>query len=191
MWLYVLLAFVLMSVLEFPFVFFFDTVLTNIGFLYVYMWAFPQAAILYFVAFRLRAHWTSTIMMSLIGIVGAPIDYYFEWIVQQNLLSPIHAFMYIPLYVITGLVADISLMRLHPEQKPIKASLISAFIFTAVVAITTAFATYVFYPTPLTLNIPWIKAGSFLIPYSLVTGAMGGYLGCSIVRDMEARRVSI
>ena len=96
--------------------------------------------------------------------------------------------MYIPLYIITGLVADISLMKLHPEQNPIKASLISAFIFTAVVIATTVFVTYFFYPTPLTLDVPWIRAGSFLIPYSLTTGAIGGYLGSTIARDMDARR---
>jgi len=187
-WLYVLSAFTLMGLLEFPFVFFFDTILTNIGFLYIYLWTLPQATILYFTAFKLRTRWTTTTIMTLTGIIGTPIDYYFEWILQQNLLSPIHAIAYIPLYTLTGLAADTSLIKLNPQQKPAKASTLSSLIFTAAVLATTALAIYTLYPTPPTLNIPWITAGTFLIPYSLTTGAIGGYLGYTIARDLETRK---
>jgi hypothetical protein len=181
MW--VLVVFLTMFVLEIPYVFFFDTVLTNIGFLYVYMWALPQAMILYFVAFKLRVHWTSTVLVGLQGVVGAPIEYYFEWVVQKNLIAPVFAAMWIPLYVIMGLSADVSFKALHPQRTPIRAAAISAFVFTVVVIVGTIFATYVFYPTPLTLDVPWIRVGGFLIPYALATGALGGYLGFCIARD--------
>jgi hypothetical protein len=177
-----------MMVLQFPFVFFFDTMLTHIGFLYVYFWALPQAIILYFTAFKLRVRWAITLMLIINGIVGAPVDYYFEWVVQKNLISPVYAFMWIPLYAVTGLIADVTLMRLRPDQKPIKASLVSAFVFTVAVIATTIFATYFFYPTPLTLDVPWIKQGGFLLPYSLATGTIGGYLGYALARDTESRR---
>ena len=98
-----------MSILGFPFVFFFDTLLTRIGFLYVYMWTLPQALILYLIAFKLKARWTSTVPVGLMGIIGAPIDYYFEWVVQQNLLSPVYAFLYIPLYFLTSISLQVSL----------------------------------------------------------------------------------
>ena len=165
MW--VLLAFLIMFVLEFPYVFFFDTTLTNIGFLYIYMWALPQAIILYFVAFKLRVRWTSTVLVGLTGVVGAPVEYYFEWVVQKNLIAPIFAFLWIPFYVMMGLSADVSFKALRPERTPIQAAAISAFIFTVVVIAGTIFATYVFYPTPLTLDVPWIRVGGFLIPYAL------------------------
>jgi hypothetical protein len=184
----VLLAFLIMSVLEFPYVFFFDTALTNIGFLYVYMWALPQAMILYFVAFKLRARWTSTVLVGLMGVVGVPVEYYFEWVVQKNLIAPIFAFLWIPLYVIMGLSADVSFKALRPERAPIRAAVISAFIFTVVVIAGTIFATYAFYPTPLTLEVPWIRVGGFLIPYALATGALGGYLGFCIARDSTHTR---
>ena len=129
--------------------------------------------------------WTSTVILSINGIIGAPVDYYFDWVVQKNLINPVYAFMWIPLYVITGLVADITLMKLHPDQNPMTASFLSAFMFTAAVIATNVFATYTFYATPLTLNVPWIKEGIFLLPYSLATGAMGGYLGCAINRDLN------
>jgi hypothetical protein len=189
--LWVLLAFGIMMVLQFPFIFFFDTMLTDIGFLYLYFFALPQAIILYFTAFRLRVRWTSTVMLGINGLIGAPVDYYFDWVVQQNLISPIYAFMWTPLYIITGMAADISLMKLHPERWPIRASLISAFMFTAAVIATTVFATYSFYPQPLTLDVPWIREGNFLLPYPLVTGAMGGYLGYTIARDVEASQRNI
>jgi hypothetical protein len=186
MW--VLFAFLILSVLEFPYVFFFDTMLTNIGFLYVYMWALPQATILYFVAFKLRARWTSTVLIGLIGVAGAPVEYYFEWVVQKNLITPYFAFLWIPLYVIMGLSADVSFKALRPERTPIRAAAVSAFIFTVVVIAATLFATYVFYPTPLTFDIPWIRVGWFLLPYALATGALGGYLGFCIARDCTRER---
>jgi hypothetical protein len=191
--LWVLLALVLgFFVLQWPFVWFFDTMLTDIGFLYVYMWAFPQAALLYFVAFKLRVRWTSTVILGLTGIIGAPIDYYFEWVVERNLISPIFAFMYIPLYIVTGLSADISLERLHPEDRPARAVMISSFILTAVMLFTTAFASFFFYPAhgysaPSIFAVPWLGVGGFLIPYSLATGVMGGYLGFSIAKDLRRR----
>jgi hypothetical protein len=94
------------------------------------------------------------------------------------------------MHIITGMVADISLMKLHPERKPIRASLISALMFTAAVIATTVFATYFFCPQPLTLDVPWIMEEHFLLPYSLATGAMGGYLGRTIARDIEASQRS-
>lgn len=178
----VLIAFAVMMILQFPFTFFFDTILTDIGFLYVYFWALPQAAILYFVAFRLRVRWTSTLIVSLMGIIGAPVEYYFDWVVQQNLVAPVYALGYIPLFIIMGLSADVSLMILHPEKKPLRAALISSFVFTATVLLALAFATFVFYPT---LDAPWINMGNFLIPYSLATGTLGGYLGFTISRDFS------
>jgi hypothetical protein len=182
------LVFLIMLVLEFPFVFFFDTVLTQVGFLYVYVWAFPQATLLYFVAFKLRARWTSTVIVGLAGLIGAPIDYYLEWVVHRNLIAPSFAFMYIPLYLIAGLSADLSLMALHPEQRPLRAAVVSAFTFTATVLLTTVVVTYLFYPGPPTLEGTWLEFGYFLIPYALATGAIGGYLGFSLARDSEIKQ---
>jgi hypothetical protein len=185
--LWVALAFAVMVILEFPFVFFFDTMLTHIGFLYVYMWALPQALILYFVAFSLKARWTSTVLVGLMGIIGAPVDYYFEWVVQQNLLSPVYAFLYIPLYFLAGFSADVCLMLLHPGERPLRAALISSCIFTAVVLFTTILATFLFYPAPKTLQGTWLGYGGFLVPYSLIAGTIGGYVGFSIARDMNRK----
>ncbi|MHA2061581.1 MAG: hypothetical protein ACW963_04740 [Candidatus Sifarchaeia archaeon] len=178
---WIILAFIVYVTLKWPFIWFFDTMLTEIGFLYVYMWALPEAAILYFVAFRLRVRWSSTFIIGLAGIIGAPIDYYFEWIVVSNLNAPIFAFMYVPLFIIRGLSADISLMMLIPKWKPLRATLVSSFIFTAIVLFTTVFADFFFYPSPGL----FLSFGDFLIPYSLVTGTLGGYLGFSIARDIH------
>jgi hypothetical protein len=178
---WIILAFIVYVTLKWPFIWFFDTMLTEIGFLYVYMWALPEAAILYFVAFRLRVRWSSTFIIGLAGIIGAPIDYYFEWIVMSNLNAPIFAFMYVPLFIIRGLSADISLMMLIPKWKPLRATLVSSFIFTAIVLFTTVFADFFFYPSPGL----FLSFGDFLIPYSLVTGTLGGYLGFSIARDIH------
>ena len=178
---WIFLAFIVYVTLKWPFIWFFDTMLTEIGFLYVYMWSLPEAAILYFVAFRLRVRWTSTFIIGLAGIIGAPIDFYYEWVIQSNLNAPIFAFMYIPLFLIRGLSADISLMMLYPERNPLRTSLVSSFIFTVIVLSTTVFAEFFFYPSPGL----FLSVGSFLIPYCLATGTIGGYLGFTIARDTQ------
>jgi len=89
--------------------------------------------------------------------------------------------MYIPLFIIRGLSADISLMMLLPKWKPLRATLVSSFIFTAIVLSTTIFADFFFYPLPGL----FLSFGNFLLPYSLATGTIGGYLGFSIARDIH------
>ncbi len=182
---WIVLAFLAMSVLEYPFVIFFDTVLTHLGFTYVYFWALPQALILYLLAFKLRLRWNATVLVGLLGVIGAPIDYYFEWVVQQNLLSPLYALLYIPLYALAGLTADVSLRWLHPEARPRRAAWLSACIFTAAVLATTSVATFLFYPAPQTLQDTWLGNGVFLVPYALLTGGIGGYLGFSLAGDLK------
>lgn len=172
-----------MTVLTFPFTYFFDTDLTPYGFMYAYFWALPQAVIVYFVAFRLRARGSSTILFGLQGIVGAPVDYYLDWVVQQNLIGPLYALLYVPLFFLVGAVADVSLMWLRPESRPGRASTISAFAFTSAVLAMWTLATVSFYPWPGTFEGSWLMYGDFLIPYALATGALGGYVGFSLARD--------
>jgi hypothetical protein len=107
------------------------------------------------------------------------------------------SFLYITLFLATGLAADISLMKLHPGRRPIRASIVSSFIFATTVLVTTGIAALFFYPDPssflsgegsrtihVIINAAWVKMGTdFLIPYSIITGALGGYLGYSIARD--------
>jgi hypothetical protein len=98
-----------------------------------------------------------------------------------------------------GFSADISLVKLHPQKQPIRTSVISSFIFALTVLGTIAIAAFFFYPLPptppkedgiiiaLVASSPWVKAGTdFLIPYSNATGALGGYIGFSIARDISA-----
>jgi len=181
----VLVAFVLLMVLTFPFTFFFDVHLTPFGFMYAYFWAFPQAAILYAVAFRLRAPGTSTVLMGAQGIIGAPVDYYFDWVVQRNLVDGWYAALYIPLFFAVGLVADLSLARLRPFSFPVRASLLSAFLFTAATLAAWALAMVSLYPWNGLLEDTWLRYGYFLIPYALATGALGGYVGYGLARDIR------
>lgn len=184
--LWVLVAFVLLMILTFPFTFFFDVHLTPFGFMYSYFWAFPQAAILYAVAFRLRAPWTSTVLMGAQGIVGAPIDYYFDWVAQRNLVEGWYAVLYIPLFLAVGLVADLTLRFLQPERFPVRASVLSALLFTAATLAGWVLATVALYRWGGSFADTWLGYGYFLIPYALATGALGGYVGHGIARDVRA-----
>jgi hypothetical protein len=56
----------------------FYIMLTLIGFFYVYFWALLRTSMPCRVACGLRIRRTSIMRISLPGIVGAPVDYYFE-----------------------------------------------------------------------------------------------------------------
>jgi hypothetical protein len=64
---------------------------------------------------------------------------------------------------------------------------ISSLVFTAVVLLTTVFATFAFYPTSASLEDTWLEYWYFLAPYALLSGTAGGYLGFSAARDTEAK----
>ncbi len=184
--LWVLVALVLLMALTFPFTFFFDVHLTPFGFMYSYFWAFPQAAIVYAVGFRLRAPWTSTVLMGVQGILGAPVDYYFDWVVQRNLIEGWYAALYIPLFLAVGLIADLSLAYLRPDRFPVRASLLSAFLFTGATLGAWILASVLLYPWNGSFDGTWLQYGYFLIPYALATGALGGYVGYGFARDFDS-----
>ena len=172
-----------MTILEFPSTHFFDTDLIPYGFMYAYFWALPQAVIVYFVAFRLRARWSATVLLGLQEIVGAPIDYCLDWVVQRNLLRPSFALLYVPLFFLVGAAAHVTLRMLRPEPRPVRASAVSAHVFTATVLAMWTLATVSFYPWPGTLEGSWLRYAHFLGPDALATGALGGSLGFSLARE--------
>lgn len=184
---WILAAFLLMTVLTFPFTYFFDTMLTKLGFLYSYFWALPQAIIVYYVAFRFRLRWSSTVLLGLQGALGAPVDYYLDWILEKNLLHPLYAALYIPLFLAVGVAADVSLRRLRPDLKPGRSSMFSAVVFTGAVLALWMVATIFFYPYA-GIEGSWLGFGYFLIPYALLTGSLGGFLGFCFSRDNGIQR---
>ncbi len=64
----VLIAFAVMMILQFPFTFFLDTVLTDIRFLYAYFWAFPHGSNTLFCIIQ-ASHSLAT-SYSILGLMG-------------------------------------------------------------------------------------------------------------------------
>lgn len=179
---WVLLAFIIIATIRFPFVFLFDTILTKIGNFYVYIWAFPEALFLYYTAFKLKIKWTSTTILGIEGIVGIPIDYYFEWIVDRNLVSPWCAVDWGIFFIIMGISADISLILLYHKNTNGLSAIFSSLIFTMTVILLTYLGNTLFYSInlyyfmyPFAPN--WNTVAPIFVPYALVTGMLGGYLG--------------
>ncbi|MFX1451036.1 MAG: hypothetical protein ACFFCM_09350 [Promethearchaeota archaeon] len=178
----VLLIFLFVCTIRFPFIFLFDLVFTKIGNFYVYIWALPEALILYFTALRLRIKWTSTMILGIQGIIGIPIDYYYEWVEVRNLISPWFAVAWGICFILMGLSADISLILTYFENKKARSVCFSSLFFTATVLLLTYLGNSLFYNInifylPYIIGPDWNAVAPLFIPYTLATGILGGYLG--------------
>jgi len=164
---------------------FFDIVLLKIGCIYVYFAMFLETLLLYFTYARLRVKGLGVILFGITGAVGIPMDLYFEWIAERNLSSPSGAVGWFIAFFLMGLSADLSLWLLRPEENEGTAMTVSATIFSETVIVVNTIALGLFYTNP---GWPrdFLKFGYFLIPYAIITGALGGYIGWHLADDLSS-----
>ncbi|MEA2070159.1 MAG: hypothetical protein U9O98_02620 [Asgard group archaeon] len=82
------LCFLLIACINGLFTVFFDIVLTNIGFIYVYFSFLFFTLVLYFFYCWLKIRWLGVFSFGLCGIIGIPIEWWLEWYKAGTLKSP-------------------------------------------------------------------------------------------------------
>jgi hypothetical protein len=142
--------------------------------------------LLYFTYSRLRVKWIGTILFGIPGVIGMPIDIYFEWIEEQVLISPLSGFGWFLIFLLIGFFADISLWLAKPVKGEGKAILISSFTLTFMSIFLNAIALLFFYIN-LYFFLGYIQFSYFLIPFALFNGVCGGFIGWHINKDFKSR----
>lgn len=173
-----LIGFVLIAIISAIFTVFFDIIMIKIGYIYLYFVMTFLMMITYFFCVYLKTKGTALFFFGLCGILGIPIEFIIEWQIENTLNSPWGALYWALIYIAYGLSIDLSLWLLKPAKNEKKAVLISSLISSISFVILSIIAGP-FYKVELMApgvdNI--LTYGYFMIPYSIIQGIMGGFIG--------------
>jgi hypothetical protein len=171
-----LIGFMLIAILTAIFTVFFDILMIKIGYIYLYFVMIFLMMVTYFFLVFLKTKGTATFFFGLCGIIGIPIELIIEWQIENTLKSPWGAIYWALIYIAYGLSIDLSLWLLKPNKNERTAVLISSLISsTSFVLLSLIAGTFYKDKVPGVDN--FLTYGYFLIPYSIIQGVMGAFVG--------------
>ncbi|MFW9999739.1 MAG: hypothetical protein ACFE9Q_10875 [Candidatus Hodarchaeota archaeon] len=186
-----IIGFMLIAIITAIFTVFFDIVLMEIGYIYIYFVLIFLMMVTYFFIVNVKTKGTATFFFGLCGLMGIPIELIIEWQIANTLKSPWGALYWALIYVGYGLSIDLSLWLLKPARNERKAVLNSSLISSISIILLSILAGATFYKTG--LSVPgvddFLTHGYFMIPYSIIQGVMGGFLGWYIANNVLEKRV--
>ncbi|MFW9828112.1 MAG: hypothetical protein ACFFEY_10995 [Candidatus Thorarchaeota archaeon] len=174
-----MVGFMLIAIITAMFTVFFDIVMIGIGYIYLYFVMIFLMMITYFFIVKLKTKCTATFIFGMNGIIGIPIELAIEWQIENTLISPWSAIFWALIYIMYGLSIDISLWLSKPAKNEIKAVLISGLISSISIILLSILALCTSYKS--SLLVPdiddFLTYAYFLIPYSIMQGIMGAFIG--------------
>ncbi|MFX0023743.1 MAG: hypothetical protein ACFE9S_15560 [Candidatus Hermodarchaeota archaeon] len=174
-----LIGFMIIAVLNAAFTVFFDIVMIEIGYIYLYFVMIFLMMTTYFFIVYLKTKGTAVFFFGICGLIGIPIEFVIEWQIENTLQSPWGAVYWALIYIAYGLSIDLSLWLLKPGKNERKAVFISSLISSVSFILLSILAVGTFYKSG--LSAPgiddFLTYGYFLIPYSIIQGVMGAFMG--------------
>jgi hypothetical protein len=183
---WIMLCFLLISAVNGLFSYLFDVILFDlkIGYGYIYFTTFFFGLILYYFYQKLGLKWLGTIVFGLMGLIGIPIEYWLEYIVTPSLKSIWAAIGWGGIYVLYGLVADISMMVVKNLKHKKLAVFLSGMVFSAGLLTLSIIPLRFFYnPPSIPVDTDYLTFAWFLLPFGIVQGALGALLGFDISKS--------
>jgi hypothetical protein len=180
-------GFMVIAVLTAIFTVFFDIVMIGIGYIYLYFVMIFLIMVTYFFSIYLKTKGTALFFFGINGIIGIPIELIIEWQIENTLKTPWAAVYWALIYVAYGLVIDLSLWLLKPARNERKAVLISSLISSISFVLLSILALQTFYK-PMGPEVEhFLTYGYFMIPYSIIQGVMGGFIGWYIANYLKIK----
>ncbi|MFX1490320.1 MAG: hypothetical protein ACFFBI_14310 [Promethearchaeota archaeon] len=185
-----LIGFMIIAILTLIFTIFFDIIMIKIGYIYLYFVMIFLMMITYFFITYLKTIGTAVFFFGINGIIGIPIELILEWQMENTLKSPWSAIYWALIYIAYGLSIDLSMWLLKPANNERRAVLISSFISSVMFIILSIVALTTFYKKSLSISEidDFLTYGYFLIPYSIIQGVMGGFIGWYLADYLLERR---
>jgi hypothetical protein len=152
----------------------------KMGYSYWYFTIFFLTTILYFFYTKFKVNWIGTFSFGLMGLIGIPIELWLEFYTNPVLKSPWAAVGWGIIYILYGLVADLSMLIIKRTDRELVAITVSSLITSIALIFLSVLALNLFYVEP---AIPvegsrdYLLDNWFLIPFSLIQGILGGLLG--------------
>ncbi|UCC20882.1 MAG: hypothetical protein JSV62_06275 [Promethearchaeota archaeon] len=185
-----IIGFMVIAVLTAIFTVFFDIVMIKIGYIYLYFVMIFLMMTTYFFCVYLKTKASATFFFGINGIIGIPIEFVIEWQIENTLASPWSALYWALIYIAYGLSIDISLWLLKPAKNERRAVMVSSLISSISIILLSILALETFYK--IGLSVPGVDGFRtyeyFMIPYSIVQGVMGGFLGWYIANHLLERK---
>ena len=185
-----IIGFMSIAIITAIFTVFFDIIMIEIGYIYLYFVMIFLMMITYFFCVYLKTKGTALFFFGLCGIIGIPIEFIIEWQIENSLKSPWGAVYWALIYVAYGLSIDLSLWLLNPAKNERKAVLYSSLI-SSVSFVLLSIVSGSFYKSG--FSVPgvddFLTYGYFLIPYSIIQGVMGGFIGWYIANYILKNRI--
>jgi len=174
-----LIGFMSIAILTSIFTVFFDIVMMKIGYIYIYFVMIFLMMATYFFSIYLKTKGTALFLFGICGIIGIPIELILEWQIENTLISPWSALYWALIYVGYGLSIDLSLWLFKPAKNERKAVLISSIISSVIIILLSILALMTLYKEGLTIpgTDDFLTYGYFLIPFSIIQGVMGAFIG--------------
>jgi len=183
------IGFMMIAVLTAIFTVFFDIVMMGIGYIYLYFVMIFLMMVTYFFTVFLKTKGTALFLFGINGIIGIPIELVIEWEIENTLKSPWGAIFWALVYIGYGLSIDLSLWLCKPAKNERRAVLISSLISSIIFILLSVLALENIYKSPLEVSgmEHFLTYGYFLIPYSIIQGVMGGFIGWYIAKNLPEK----
>ncbi|MFW9783843.1 MAG: hypothetical protein ACFFFB_16275 [Candidatus Heimdallarchaeota archaeon] len=186
-----LIGFITIAILTSIFTVFFDIIMMEIGYIYIYFVMIFLMMVTYFFKIYLKTEGTALFFFGINGVIGIPIELVIEWEIENTLISPWSAVFWALIYVGYGFSIDLSLRLLKPLKNERRAVLLSSLLSSISFILLSILALETFYKTDLSVSgvDHFLTYGYFLIPYSIIQGVMGGFLGWCLANSLIKREV--
>lgn len=94
------------------------------------------------------------------------------------------------IYILYGLVADLSILLVKIIKKELVAVLLSALVFSALFLMINIIPLKLFYieSTPVEGAKDYLLDGYFLIPLAIIEGVIGAYVGYYLAKDIKSKK---
>ncbi|MFX0075150.1 MAG: hypothetical protein ACFE96_06895 [Candidatus Hermodarchaeota archaeon] len=186
-----IVGFIMIAILTAIFTVFFDIVMMKIGYIYLYFVMIFLMMATYFFLVLLKTKGSATFFFGINGIIGIPIELIIEWDIENTLKTPWSAVFWALIYVAYGLSIDLSFWLSKPKKNERRSVIISSLISSVIIIILSIVALENFYKSA--MEVPefehFLTYGYFLIPYSIVQGVMGGFLGWYLANFILDKRM--
>ena len=180
-----ILCFFLIACINGLMTFLFDVLLfeTELGYVYIYFTIIFFTGILYFFYVKFKSNWFGLFAFGISGIIGIGIEIWLEYYKNPVLKSIWGAIGWGAIYILYGLAADSSLYLVKIMKNERLALILSSLIFSLLLIVLSIIPLKLFYvPGPEGAR-DFLTYWYFLIPYGLIQGAIGAYLGMYLAQE--------
>lgn len=120
------------------------------------------------------------------ALIGLPLEYYMEWILDPVLISPFAAIIWSAIGPIVGFSADLTHRFIPKSANDRTRGVVTGLVLVTMHFLIMLAALAFLYTDPLPGLEHYLNALGFTLPWLLMNGAFGGYTAYALSQDLSA-----